>query len=77
MNAIEVGKIYDLRYGIYYGCTEIIPATNKVKVTQHLLAECEEDEHVVVRSIEDEGLHGGRELTMSVYDFKRAIGAAA
>lgn len=71
---IEAGRIYDLRYGIYYGCSEIIPCTNKVKVVSYLVSERREDEYVVIRSVERAGLHDDREITISAYDFLRAIG---
>ena len=74
---IEIGKIYDLKYGIYWGCVEVIPSTNKIKVVARHLALDPDDECVTIRSIETTGIHGDREITISVYDFRIAVGEAA
>ena len=70
---IKPGKIYTLKYGLYHGCVEVIPAGNHVKVTAHLRTESADEDEVRVLSVESAGIHDGREITVSAHEFMRAI----
>ena len=74
MTIIEPGKIYTLKYGLYHGCTEVIPSGNHVKVTAHLRTEETDEDEVRVVSVEAAGIHGGCEISFGAYDFLHAIG---
>lgn len=74
MTIIEPGKIYTLKYGLYHGCTEVIPSGNHVKVTAHLRTEETDEDEVRVVSVEAAGIHGGREVTVNAREFRHATG---
>ena len=74
MTAIEPGRIYTLKYGLYHGCVEVIPSGNYVKVTAYLKTEEADEDEVRVLSVEAARIHGGREVTVNAREFRHATG---